>query len=62
MNLGFSQEDTAAVHSLFEHAQRHKLYDLGERAAARAQLPRKNCVKLAASIAVVLSCGHVPVG
>jgi hypothetical protein len=34
MNLGFSQEDTAAVHSLFEHAQRHKLYDLGARAAA----------------------------
>eukprot|EP00882_Tetradesmus_deserticola_P023566 GHRQ01025657.1.p1 GENE.GHRQ01025657.1~~GHRQ01025657.1.p1 ORF type:complete len:341 (+),score=136.61 GHRQ01025657.1:292-1314(+) len=28
MNLGFSAEDTAAVHSLFEQAQRCKLYDL----------------------------------
>jgi hypothetical protein len=36
MNLGFSQEDTAAVHSLFEHVQRHKLYDLGANVAAAA--------------------------
>uniref|UniRef100_A0A383VWG0 von Hippel-Lindau disease tumour suppressor beta domain-containing protein n=1 Tax=Tetradesmus obliquus TaxID=3088 RepID=A0A383VWG0_TETOB len=27
MNLGFSAEDTAAVHSLFEQAQHQKLYD-----------------------------------
>jgi hypothetical protein len=30
MNLGFSPEDTAAVHSLFENAQRQKLYDPGQ--------------------------------
>jgi hypothetical protein len=44
MNLGFSQEDTAAVHSLFEHAQRHKLYDLGAHTAAAADYAQPSVV------------------